>query len=423
MMFRWPCTFEGSIRLPDLLSALDLSKARALELIRPLLDDEPSDELAINRFASVCWSSLLEPGDKIARRLINRMTPTIALAEVSRCIEESDLKPVQKLAAKVDLEPDSLLISLERWRLRFSPKTFRTNFETLARLGARVIADDQVNWPNGFSLLGEAEPVVLYLLGNGSPALFERSVAIVGSRVISPYGRWVTKEFCETLVAELRPVVSGGALGVDSVAHQTTLNASGDTIAIMAGGFDFMYPRGNEPLFAEIRKTGLICTEMATGFSPTKWRFLQRNRLIAAASQATVVVEAGYRSGSISTANHAAAIGRPVGAVPGPIGASHSAGCHRIIRENNAALLGSNENLRSLVNPELEALPAKQELSDEQLRVFDALGSRSSTEQRIAVRAGVGIRECQLVLAQLEIEGLVARNADKWRRIGRNLRG
>ena len=132
------------------------------------------------------------------------------------------------------------------------------------------------------------------------------------------------------------------------MAHRAALASDGTTIAFLAGGIDRFYPLGHESLLTRIAQTGAVVSELPCGAAPTKWRFLQRNRLIAAASQATVVLEAGIRSGSLNTAGHAAALGRPLGAVPGPVTSPASAGCHRLLREFDAVCVVDADQMAEL---------------------------------------------------------------------------
>ncbi|MDF2576486.1 MAG: dprA, partial [Agromyces sp.] len=163
-----------------------------------------------------------------------------------------------------------------------------------------------------------------------------RSIALVGARAATGYGEHVTMEASAGLVDRGFAIVSGGAYGIDGMAHRAALASRGVTVAFLAGGVDRFYPLGHEALLARIADTGAVVSELPCGSAPTKWRFLQRNRLIAAAADATVVLEAGMRSGSLNTAGHAAALGRPLGAVPGPVTSPASAGCHRLLREFDA---------------------------------------------------------------------------------------
>jgi DNA processing protein len=209
-------------------------------------------------------------------------------------------------------------------------------------------------------------------------------------------------------------------------------------VAILAGGVDRFYPSGHEALLTRIASEGAVISELPCGSPPTKWRFLQRNRLIAAASQATVVLEAGWRSGSLNTAGHAAQLGRPLGAVPGPVTSVASAGCHRLIREFNAELVTNAEQMAELVSgsrPELGETKAPAERADliersrtrtrdespasdptpDQTRVLDALSARSPREAGdIAARAGLSVAGVQSILGGLELEGVVIQRERGW---------
>lgn len=138
-------------------------------------------------------------------------------------------------------------------------------------------------------------------------------VALVGARAATSYGSHLAAEFAAELALTGAGVASGAAYGIDASAHRGALAAEGFTIAVLAGGADVAYPAGHRELLARIADRGVIISELAPGMRPTRWRFLQRNRIIAALSDATVVVEAGWRSGSLNTAGHAATLGRPLG--------------------------------------------------------------------------------------------------------------
>ena len=146
-------------------------------------------------------------------------------------------------------------------------------------------------------------------------------------------------------------IVSGGAYGIDAAAHRATLASGGVTVAFLAGGADRLYPAGNSELLRRIASEGVVAAELPPGSAPTRWRFLMRNRLIAAAASATVVVEAGHRSGSLNTAGHAAHMGRPLGAVPGSVLSPASAGCHRLIREYAATCVTTPDEMAELADP------------------------------------------------------------------------
>jgi DNA protecting protein DprA len=180
----------------------------------------------------------------------------------------------------------------------------------------------------------------LIIKGNIS-ALHQRSLAIVGTRNPTSYGARIAGDFAAGFADREWAIVSGGAYGIDSYAHKGALIAEGVTVAVIASGIDINYPAGNTRLFAEICESGVMVTESMPGQRALPHRFLTRNRLIAAISKATLVVEAAFRSGSLRTARDAAEMFRPVMAIPGPINSPTSEGCHRLIGERAAEIVTS----------------------------------------------------------------------------------
>jgi DNA processing protein len=217
-----------------------------------------------------------------------------------------------------------------------------------------LLLPDTATWPRQLMDLDTSCPTRLWLQGTADLRLLAlRSVAIVGARNATPYG--VTT--AGTLAAELTEagwlVVSGAAFGIDSAAHRGALAAGGATIAVMAGGVDVPVPRSHTPLLERIREHGLIVSEYPPGTMPRKSAFLERNRIIAALTRATIVVEAGVRSGSLNTADWALTVGRPVLAVPGPASSPMSRGTHRLIREGVATLVqDATEVITALGRPD-----------------------------------------------------------------------
>ena len=174
-------------------------------------------------------------------------------------------------------------------------------------------------------------------------------MTITGARASTGYGEHVASELASDMSDGDKIVVSGGAYGIDNAAHRAVLAAGGDTIAVLASGADRSYPQGQKDLLDRVRGVGLVVSELPPGTAPTKWRFLARNRLLAALSSATVVVEAGYRSGSLNVAGHADSLGRAVGAVPGPVTSVTSAGTHRLIRDGIAKIVTDSEGIRAMI--------------------------------------------------------------------------
>jgi DNA processing protein len=204
---------------------------------------------------------------------------------------------------------------------------------------ARLITPIDQDWPVQVNDLA-APPIGLIIKGNIS-ALHQRSLAIVGTRNPTSYGARIAGDFAAGFADREWAIVSGGAYGIDSYAHKGALIAEGVTVAVIASGIDINYPAGNTRLFAEICESGAMVTESMPGQRALPHRFLTRNRLIAAISKATLVVEAAFRSGSLRTARDAAEMFRPVMAIPGPINSPTSEGCHRLIGERAAEIVTS----------------------------------------------------------------------------------
>lgn len=228
--------------------------------------------------------------------------------------------------------------------LRINPLHTR---EELERSGITFLIPEDNEWPIQLNDLA-VPPVGVFVKGN-IEALSQQSLAIVGTRNPTPYGTRAAQEFAAGFVDREWAIVSGGAYGIDSAAHKGALVAEGVTIAVTASGLDSPYPAGNQRLFEEIIENGAIITEYLPGVVARPHRFLVRNRLIAALSKATLVVEAAFRSGSLRTARDAAELARPVMALPGPITSPTSEGCHRLIGERSAELVTSIADAHELI--------------------------------------------------------------------------
>ena len=214
--------------------------------------------------------------------------------------------------------------------------------------GAIFLTPDMEQWPDKLNELA-APPIGLVVKGEVE-TLKESGLAIVGTRNPTPYGIRNAGDFAAGFVDREWTIISGGAYGIDSAAHKGALIAEGSTVAVLAAGIDVAYPAGNARLFAEICENGALISEVIPGAHAIPSRFLTRNRIIAALSQATLVVEAAFRSGSLRTARDAAELMRPVMAIPGPISAPTSEGCHRLIGERAAELVTSVADAFELVS-------------------------------------------------------------------------
>jgi len=212
---------------------------------------------------------------------------------------------------------------------------------------ARFITPEMTTWPTGFNDL-LAPPIGITIRGVIPE---QESIALVGTRNPSHYGLSVTRSLAAGLVDHGFAIVSGGALGIDTEAHRSALGAEGITIAIIGSGVNIDYPASNRRLFEEVAERGVLISEVMPNVSARPERFLTRNRLIAAISRATIVIEAAHRSGSLRTARDAAELLRPVMAVPGPITSPTSEGCHRLIADRAAEIVTSLSDVVEMVSP------------------------------------------------------------------------
>ena len=307
------------------------------------------------------------------------------------------------------------------------------DLEILKSRGGRLVTLDDEEWPglafasfNGAPVRDKQQgraPLVLWAIGPlRLDEISERAAAIVGTRASTAYGEHVAADLSAGLAEHEVAIVSGGAYGIDGAAHRAALAADGMTVAVLAGGVDVLYPAGHSALLHRIAGTGLLVSEYPPGVRPARHRFLTRNRLVAALSGATVVVEAGIRSGAASTAAWARALGRVVCAVPGPITSSASTGCHVLLRAG-AELVTRADEIREIIgcagelaDDEPHPADALDTLTDTERQVYEALPGRGTrTPDEIAVAAGLPAAAILGPLAMLEIAGLVQRQDGRWR--------
>lgn len=294
------------------------------------------------RAARVALAATLEPDDAVTGRLI----AAVGAVETVRLADGTGAFP-----KKVDA------IEAGLWRNKVTPRldvqAVRRVLAETDRLGLRVLVPGDRDWPTVLNDLGERAPTALWVRGATSflTAPLSDRVTITGARAATSYGEHVAGELVSDLTHAERIIVAGGAYGIDTAAHRAALATGGQTLAVMVGGLDRLYPSGNRELLERVGDLGLLASEMPPGATPTKWRFLARNRILGALSGATVVVEAGYRSGSLNLAARAAQLGRPVGAVPGPVTSVSSAGTHRLLREGVASLITDATDVAALIDP------------------------------------------------------------------------
>ena len=398
----------------------------------PLAGGRPPRWAEDPRLAQVAWSRLAEPEDQVALRFVAARGPVAALERLA------SPAPVTPGECDAGEEPRSLAAGLARWRVRLPETDPERDLAAVAAAGGRAVLPDDPQWPAGLDDLGDVRPFVLWVRGGGDPAaLCARSAALVGARACTAYGERLASELAAGAGDRGVTTVSGAALGIDGAAHRGALAVGAPTVAVLACGVERAYPRSHDRLLAAIAEEGAVLSELPPGSSPMRRRFLERNRLIAAASRATVVVEAGWRSGSLATANRALVIGRHVGAVPGPVTSASSSGCHRLLRSHDeVACITDADELVQLVagvrgdsdrdRDPGRAGPAQPHdgLGELGRAVLDALPAASPRPlDRLAVTAGLPVEHVRAALGELSFRGLAVQEPGGWRRGGLDARG
>ncbi|MEU9477287.1 DNA-processing protein DprA [Streptomyces sp. NPDC048191] len=295
---------------------------------------------------------------------------------------------------------------------------------TARAAGARFVAPGDAEWPGQLDDLGDTRPLGLWVRGRPSLRMWAlRSVAVVGARACTEYGTHVAATLAGGLAERGWVVVSGGAYGIDGAAHRGALAARGATVAVLACGVDRPYPRGHAALISRIAEQGLVVGELPPGDHPTPSRFILRNRVIAALTRGTVVVEAACRSGSLATARAAGRLGRFTMGVPGPVTSGLSAGVHELLRAETATLVTDAAEVVELVGDMGELAPARRGpvlprdlLEPEARAVLDALpGHRAATVEEIARGTPTTRDEAIAKLYELRALGYVERHGDGWK--------
>jgi DNA processing protein len=361
----------------------------------------------------------------------------LARAGLSRVVEPGDLAALKAFAGLEALEIWESLqrkaSGMERWITRLAEAEPERDLERAAAAGARFVIPGDDEWPEQVEVLADAGqltrragvPFGLWVRGPANlRQVLARSVAVVGARACSSYGEHVAAELSAGLAENGITVVSGGAYGIDAAAHRGALSGSGVTVAVLACGVDVSYPKTNSALFSRIVADGLVVSELPPGCSPTRLRFLARNRLIAASTLGTVVIEAAVRSGALNSAGWAEQCGRAVLAVPGPITSRMSEGAHLLVRERDAVLVTNVAEIVEAISPlGTHTTPYPQapqnpidHLDHDLRRTLDAVPLvRSVPAARIATTAGLDLETTQECLETLAELSLVQYDDSGWR--------
>ncbi|MFV8129796.1 DNA-processing protein DprA [Streptomyces syringium] len=374
-------------------------------------DSAPGSVPDGERLARAALTRLTEPGDETVGRWVRELGATALVRGLTgagpppKGAREERLAGCRARAALLDPAGD---------------------LDAVARLGGRFLCPGDPEWPGQLDDLGDARPLGLWVRGRANVRLWAlRSVAVVGARACTDYGSHVASSFGAGLAERGWVVVSGAAYGVDGAAHRGALAAGGATVAVLASGVDVPYPRGHTELIDRIAEQGLVLAELPPGGHPTRSRFVLRNRVIAALTRGTLVVEAEYRSGSLVTARRARRLGRHTMGVPGPVTSGLSAGVHELLREE-ASLVTDADEVVELVGRIGELAPerrgpivARDLLEPTAAGVLEALPGRGGGCLDDIARDAALSRDRTLAgLYELQALGFVERRGDLWQLAG-----
>ncbi|WP_446037300.1 DNA-processing protein DprA [Streptomyces sp. SID1143] len=313
----------------------------------------------------------------------------------------------------------------QRWaglRLRAAAVSPHTDLAAIERCGGRFVCPGDAEWPSQLDDLGNAAPIGLWVCGAPSLRVWAlRSVAVVGARACTEYGAHCAAVLGAGLAERGWTVVSGAAYGIDAAAHRGAFAVRGPTVGVLACGADVAYPPGNQELIRTLRERGLLIAELAPGSHPTRSRFVLRNRVIAALTRGTVVVEAALRSGALVTARRALALRRHVMGMPGPVTSGLSQGVHELLR-GEATVVTDADEVIELVGHMGELAPARRgpavprdALSPALTRVLEAVPGRGTADAaRIGCAAGVPPDLTLSRLHELRALGYVERDGGQW---------
>lgn len=407
-------------------------------LKRTLLVAAAGSEEDAELLARCIWARITEPADPIVGALLATIGPVEALEWLgylspSESSASGPSKPLAQMPSELRQLAPAILKRLRaavvRWQPRLAHIDANREMRALVRFNereGRIIGPGHGEWPEQLDDLGFEAPVCMWIRGTGHLARSaERSIALVGARAATMYGQEVTAQLVSGLCDRGFTIVSGGAYGIDITASRVAMATGGRTVAVMAGGVDRLYPRGNSHTLEQSLETGLVISEHPPASAPTRSRFLTRNRIIAALSHAVIVVEAALRSGAISTARHGIKLGRPLGAVPGPVTSMMSAGCHELLRNEQATCITDAQEAAEIagkIGADLREEPSVQPtlfdtLDTVEMAVAEALPLRRGVGvAAIARTAAVSVEEALATLARLEIRGVAARDGAAWRR-------
>ncbi|MDN3294226.1 DNA-processing protein DprA [Streptomyces ficellus] len=363
------------------------------------------------RLARAALTRVIEPGDEHGGRWLRELGAVEVLRRLTSVpCEEGALTGASEQR-------------IQGFRIRAVKAEPERDLAAVEAVGGRFVVPGDPEWPTQLDDLGDGRPVGLWVRGRPDLRRWAlRSVAVVGARACTPYGAHMAATLASGLAERGWVVVSGAAFGVDGAAHRGTLAVGGATVAVLACGVDVAYPRGHAELLERVAQQGLVIGELPPGAHPTPSRFILRNRVIAALTRGTVVVEAEYRSGSLVTARAAQQLGRFTMGVPGPATSGLSAGVHELLRGEAVLVTDAAEvaelvgDIGDLAPPRRGPVLPRDLLDPASARVLEALPARgrSATGSDIARDAGVTVDEALGRLYELHSLGFVERHGEDW---------
>ncbi|MFH8408150.1 DNA-processing protein DprA [Streptomyces sp. NPDC018019] len=378
-------------------------RAREGQNMREVGEEERKVRAALTR--------VVEPGDETVGRWLRQTTPEHL---------------VQALAGERDMPTGVSKEKFEGLRLRATRVDLwnkaAEDLAAIADLGGRFVCPGDDEWPRQLDDLADGRPIGLWVRGSANLRMWAlRSVAVVGARACTEYGAHMAATLGAGLADRGWTVVSGAAYGVDGAAHRGALAAEGATVAVLASGVDFAYPRGHTDLIQRLAEQGLVVAELPPGDHPTRSRFILRNRVIAALTRGTVVVEAEVRSGSLVTARRATELGRFTMGMPGPVTSGLSAGVHQLLRGEAVVVTNAAEvselvgSIGDLAPVQRGPVSARDLLDPVASRVLEAVPARGGADaRRLARDAGTAEEVTQGKLFELQSLGFVQRCGDVW---------
>lgn len=398
--------------------------------LSPLLANVPED--ADEVVAEVAFSCLVEPGDGFAGAVGEHLPLPRLLAALINRFDAGQMAALlgQKAVSEIERTFESNWGRLwanaqQRWLPRLMKSEVISALDWMNRQGSglpthhRLVMRSDPGYPQKLLDLHHHAPFALWCLGDSDLLSADHSISIVGTRTVSSYGAGITADLATVAAQSGIVTVSGGAFGVDAIVHQSAVALESGTVAVMAGGLANLYPRGNHQILAGVAQGGAIVSECPPWVTPAKFRFLQRNRLIAALTDATIVVEAGATSGALSTASHAVSLGRQVAVVPGLMDSARSVGCHDFVNKylGMVRLVARPSEIVELAGVTVDFEAGLDTLGRLEKRALDTFSSHPIEAWEVQRLAGLTIKETQIALGSLELLELVERVGTAYRRV------